>query len=235
MQVGTVGLLASKDSVVPETNRLVGRREPFAVGRFGEETVGSFSADATGVFKGEANIAFPTGAGGLGGSRTSTARGRGATGCMAGQVLRERRWLRLKGLAHRWVLEIGSHGVRTCCCRVVWLAEHAHGALDGLETFVLLFVLDTVPDEPLELVWLKIIEFVHVSSANADVIQEIELEFVFEIISSEEVVGMFTPSVCNVSCIRAWKMSFYYVTHTEACFTPAGGIHQMLSRRVGKN
>jgi hypothetical protein len=65
--------LASKDSVVPETNRLVGRCEPFAVGRLGEETVGIFGADATGVLKGETDIAFPTGAGGVGDSRTPTA------------------------------------------------------------------------------------------------------------------------------------------------------------------
>jgi hypothetical protein len=132
-------------------------------------------------------------------------------------------------------LEIGSHGVRTCSGRVVWLAEHAHGALDGLETFVSLFVLDAVPDEPLELVRLKIVEFVDVSSSNADVVQEIEIESVFEIVSSEKVVSMFAPSVCNVYCIWAWKVSLYYVTHTEDCFAPAGGIHEMLSRRVGKN
>jgi hypothetical protein len=184
------------------------------------------------MLKGEADVTFSTGSGGASDVWRPTSCGGGAVGCTDGKVLRSGWCWGPKGLGCGWVLEIGGHGVRAQHGWVVWLAERVHGGFDSLETFVALLVSDVIPDKPLELVWLETVEFVNVCSSDADIIQKIEGEVFFEIVPILEVVCMLTPTVRNIRRVWAWKVTVYDIAHAINCFSPARGIHKMLSRRV---
>jgi hypothetical protein len=76
----------------------------------------------------------------------------------------------LRGVC-QWVLKVEDHRVGSCeSCEMVGLSKCVHGALNSSYPHVMVFIFNTVSDEPLEHIRLEVFKFMTVGMSEVDVI-----------------------------------------------------------------